>query len=158
MTLKQIISGGQTGVDRGALSAALDYNFPCGSYCPQGRLAEDGIIPTKYPLVELSDNNYLSRTLKNIEQSDGTVIIYFEYLKGGTQQTLFYCLEKNQPYKLIDATEIAIEKSSALIVKFINDYNIKILNVAGCRLSQVKHCDDYSYRSIAKVIELIRLL
>jgi len=43
--LRKIISGGQTGVDRGALDAALEAGFACGGWCPEGRQAEDGEIP-----------------------------------------------------------------------------------------------------------------
>jgi len=34
MTLKTIIFGGQTGVYRSALEAALEADFPCGGLCP----------------------------------------------------------------------------------------------------------------------------
>lgn len=46
----EIISGGQTGVDRGALDAALEAGNLCGGSCPEGRRAEDGVIPQRYPL------------------------------------------------------------------------------------------------------------
>jgi hypothetical protein len=52
--LTRIVSGGQTGVDRGALDAALEWSFPCGGWCPQGRQAEDGVIPDRYPVVVLA--------------------------------------------------------------------------------------------------------
>ena len=45
----KIISGGQTGVDRAALDAALETGIECGGFCPKGRRSEDGIIPEKYP-------------------------------------------------------------------------------------------------------------
>jgi Circularly permutated YpsA SLOG family len=45
MRLAKILSGGQTGIDRGALDAALAWGFPCSGWCPPGRLAEDGRIP-----------------------------------------------------------------------------------------------------------------
>ena len=45
MALTKIVSGGQTGVDRGALDAALAAKFPCGGWCPADRAAEDGPIP-----------------------------------------------------------------------------------------------------------------
>ena len=73
--LKKIVSGGQTGVDRGALDAALPRGFPCGGYCPAGRRAEDGRIPARYPLEELSSPHYQVRTRRNVEESDGTLII-----------------------------------------------------------------------------------
>jgi hypothetical protein len=53
MPLSKIISGGQTGVDRGALDAALVAGFPCGGWCPADRGAEDGKIPERYPLTPL---------------------------------------------------------------------------------------------------------
>jgi len=49
----RIISGGQTGVDRAALDAAMQQDIPVGGCCPAGRLAEDGVIPAHYPLQEL---------------------------------------------------------------------------------------------------------
>jgi hypothetical protein len=45
MALTKIVSGGQTGVDRGALDAALAAEFPCGGWCPADGAAEDGPIP-----------------------------------------------------------------------------------------------------------------
>lgn len=53
MMLEKIISGGQTGVDRGALDAALEAGFPCGGWCPADRAAEDASIPSRYPVVPL---------------------------------------------------------------------------------------------------------
>jgi hypothetical protein len=51
--LTKVISGGQTGVDRAGLDAALKVGFPVGGYCPCGRKAEDGTIPASYPLEEM---------------------------------------------------------------------------------------------------------
>ena len=41
----RIISGGQTGVDRAGLPAAMTYCIPIGGWLPKGRLAEDGVVP-----------------------------------------------------------------------------------------------------------------
>lgn len=117
----KIISGGQTGVDRGALDAALALNISCGGWCPQGRLAEDGVIGYQYPLQETESFEYKVRTLKNILDSDASVIIYFQYLMGGTEQTLVYAIEHKKPYLLLCAQRI---------YTFIQDYKINILNIA----------------------------
>ncbi|RTR01064.1 hypothetical protein EKG36_14450 [Halomonas nitroreducens] len=50
-SLARIISGGQSGVDRAALDAALAAGFPCGGWCPADRRAEDGPIPERYPVT-----------------------------------------------------------------------------------------------------------
>ncbi len=46
--MRNILSGGQTGVDRATLDVGLALNIPVGGWCPQGRRAEDGIIPDRY--------------------------------------------------------------------------------------------------------------
>lgn len=65
MPLSKIISGAQTGIDRGALDAALALGFPCGGACPQDRLAEDGRIPDRYPVIELDARKYRATTIQN---------------------------------------------------------------------------------------------
>jgi len=45
MAIAKIVSGGQTGVDRAALDAAIALGIPVGGWCPKGRRAEDGTIP-----------------------------------------------------------------------------------------------------------------
>ena len=47
MLISKIISGGQTGVNRGAIEAALELGFPYCGLIPKGRLAEDGAVPVK---------------------------------------------------------------------------------------------------------------
>lgn len=151
MVLKKIISGGQTGVDRAALDAAIQCGFPCGGWCPDGRSAEDGTIPARYPLQELKGGGYRERTLRNVADSDGTVIIYFGKLEGGTEETVRCCIEKSKPYKLIDADEIPAERAAFLIQRFVETHGIEILNVAGPRASKVPKA--YGY-----VLETAKLL
>ena len=43
-----IVSGGQTGVDRGALEAAVALGLEFGGWAPHGWIAEDGTIPAQY--------------------------------------------------------------------------------------------------------------
>ena len=62
-------------MDRGALDAALAAGFSCGGWCPQGKRAEDGKIPDRYPLEETRSAHYLDRTHRNVEDSDGTLIV-----------------------------------------------------------------------------------
>ena len=65
-------SGGQTGVDRMALDAAMDANVSCGGRCAEGRLAEDESVPARYPLQELSGAGYIQRTIESCEQLQRT--------------------------------------------------------------------------------------
>jgi hypothetical protein len=142
----KIISGGQTGVDRAALDVALKHGIPCGGWCPAGRLDEFGRIPDCYPVKELKNGWFTERTLQNVKGSDGTVIIYFSNLSGGSAQTLQFCIAQKRPHQLIDAAAILIEDAAKLILDFIHKHEIEILNIAGPRQSEWLDGYDYAFR------------
>ena len=136
MALAKIISGGQTGVDRGALDAALEAGFPCGGWAPEGRTAEDGPIHARYPLQELAGAGYEERTLQNVLDSDGTVIIHSGMLEGGTRQTMVNCVEHGKPFEFVDAARIGPHEAAARISAFVEHHCLSLLNVAGPRASK----------------------
>jgi hypothetical protein len=152
----RIVSGGQTGVDRGALDAALESNEQCGGWCPEGRKAEDGVIPVHYPLQELKGGGYRQRTRKNVQDSDGTVIIYFGELSGGTEQTLRFCLDAHKPYLLLDAYEVDPVRASVRIHEFVGGLPGDTVNVAGPRASGEHRAYAYAVKSISQFIQLYR--
>ena len=133
----KIISGGQTGVDRGALDAVLEAGIDCGGTCPAGRKAEDGIIPAIYPLSELSSNVYSDRTRKNVLDSDATLIVHFGRLEGGTAFTQRCCQEENMPCLVVDASQDQQAVLVERILDFIRQHKIQVLNVAGPRASKI---------------------
>jgi hypothetical protein len=154
MPLSKIISGGQSGVDRGALDAALAAGFPCGGWCPAGRVAEDGAIALRYPLTEMPSGGYSERTVKNVTDSDATFVIYFAELQGGTEQTVLQCVRQRKPYKLVDATEIGATRAAELVRQFIAEHDVSVLNVAGPRQSHAPAAHEYAVRAIGHLLRL----
>lgn len=136
MKLRKIISGGQTGVDRAALDACLKAGFPCGGWCPAGRRAEDGIIPTLYPLREMDSVYYDDRTRQNILDSNATLIIYQDDLTGGTLLTYRLANALNQPVFLFKVSPFFIDESLEELLHFLKTNSVEILNIAGPRASQ----------------------
>jgi hypothetical protein len=150
----KIVSGAQTGVDRAALDAALRKNVPCGGWCPTGRKAEDGTIPGSYPVQELEDGGYSERTIKNVQDSDGTVIIYFGQLGGGTEETLRYCLNEKKPYLLLDGLEVKTGRAAERIMQFLGISAAGILNFAGPRASSEPRAYEYTLKVVDNFLEL----
>ncbi len=132
----KIVSGGQTGVDRAALDAALSLGVTCGGWCPEDRRAEDGAIPERYPVEELSAGDYLERTARNVRDSDATVIIHPGLLQGGSKATADFCAESKKPLQLIDAGQVSPNDAANALAEFLRGQQIAVLNVAGPRASQ----------------------
>jgi hypothetical protein len=100
--VSKIVSGGQTGADRGGLDAAIELGIPHGGWCPKGRKAEDGAIPLTYDLTETGSADYRVRTEKNVLDSDATAIFTCGELSGGSKLTADLAEKHGKPWIHID--------------------------------------------------------
>ena len=133
---ERIISGGQTGADRAALDFAIEYGYPHGGWAPRGREAEDGRIPPKYQLTGLPDGGYRQRTRRNVEDSDGTLIVNMGELDGGTLATRIFAEKAGKPHYVAQVDDEATDEMAASVLAWLRAHHIKTLNVAGPRESK----------------------
>lgn len=130
--VRQIVSGGQTGVDRGALDAAIALGIEHGGWCPRGRRAEDGVIPARYQQNEMESFHYHLRTEQNVIDSDATLIVARGPLSGGTELTRRMALKHNRPHQVVD---LAAEVDLDAIRNWLVEQRVVRLNIAGPRES-----------------------
>lgn len=129
----RIVSGGQTGADRGALDAAIALEIEHGGYCPRGRRAEDGVIPAIYQLIETRTASYPERTRRNVVESDGTLLVTHGPPTGGSALTRDIALDRGRPLLHVDLNASSNPENS--VRQWLADEAIRVLNVAGPRAS-----------------------
>ena len=129
----KVVSGGQTGVDRGALDAAMETGLETGGWCPRERLAEDGRIPTQYAVSELDSDRYEERTEKNVLDSSATLILCRQQMSGGTKYTCDIAERHGKPYLVVDPDD---SESVTVARNWLNRTQPVTLNVAGPRESK----------------------
>ena len=137
-----IISGGQTGADRGGLDAAIALGLDHGGYCPKGRLSEDGAVPSRYLLKETGSAQYGERTALNVIGSHATLIMHREphgKFTGGTAMTARLCDKHHRPMLSV-RVPLEIDKVPEPVVESIRGWlrrhRVLVLNVAGPRESK----------------------
>jgi len=135
MLLRKVISGGQTGVDRAGLDAAMKAGIPVGGYCPRGRLAEDGTIPEEYPMIELESVEPYYRTEQNVIHSDGTLLLNKEILSGGTKLAHDFTVQYGKPRLIVQLDDDKIVAPEH-VINWIKGQYINTLNIAGPRESK----------------------
>ena len=149
--VRKIISGGQTGADQAALDAAVKFNIEHGGWIPKGRKTENGKLPSKYRMQEINTADYAARTRKNVLDSDGTVVLARGPLRGGSLLTRKIALQEGRSCCRIDLLAMDEFEGALLLNEFVKEYDIRVLNVAGPRLSG----DPGIYRSVKAVIEAL---
>ncbi len=148
----RVISGGQSGVDRAALDAALAAGMACGGWCPRGRRAEDGPIDRRYPLRETASPGYAERTLANVLAADATLVLTRGTPSGGTALTVRLAREHARPCRVVDLRD---PEPAAALAEWIARHRVAVLNVAGPRESS---CPGIAASARRYLDELLALL
>lgn len=132
MTLRKIISGGQTGADQGGLRAGRLLHLETGGTAPHNWMTERG--PRKelledFGLVAGPDDPrvYPMRTLCNVEDSDGTVI-FGNPDSPGCWLTSKLCTRLRKP--------LIVNPTAEQLREWVGEEGIGVLNVAGNRESK----------------------
>ncbi len=102
---------------------------------------------------ELPDADYPARTLKNVQDSDGTAVIFFSELEGGTELTVAYCRRERKPYVLVDAHEMDTAEAARRIGEFVAEHSIATLNVAGPRASRHPAAQAWARAAVREFLE-----
>ncbi len=147
--VRQIVSGGQTGVDRAGLDAALALGLAVGGWCPRGRRAEDGPIPGRYPLTETASAAYRVRTRLNVRDSDATLILCRGPLTGGTRLTASLARNMGRPLRVADLSRRVQAPAAAI---WLRRHGVLRLNIAGPRESQAPGIGAEARRFLMRVL------
>ena len=153
MNIKKIISGSQTGADRAALDAAIKMGVDHGGWIPKGRKTEDGVLPDKYQIQEMPTTSYPKRTEKNILDSDGTLILSYGKLTGGSALTRKLAKKHSKPWVHVDLDKLPLPDAVGIVKTWIVQYNIEVLNVAGPRASKSPSIYDETVKILERVIK-----
>ncbi len=169
--ITKIISGGQTGADRGGLNAAIHYGLAHGGWCPKGRKAEDGIIPSKYHLNEMASPEYLPRTKANVFDSDATIIFTYGPPKGGSLKTITYAHHLEKPWHEVDLSRTTPKTIIEIMMWLAGDEELNnydeyvayppalecVLNVAGSRESHASGIQEAVFQLMTDVLTKVNI-
>jgi hypothetical protein len=148
----RIVSGGQTGADRGGLDAALALAIEHGGWCPAGRVAEDGQVPRMYALRETTSAEYAERTQANARDSDGTVVFTRGAATGGSALTLRAARRIGKPVLHVDLANLDVEAAAERVRGWCVESSIAVLNVAGSRESKAPGIGDEVRRVLLRAL------
>jgi len=137
MLVDAIVSGGQTGADRAVLEFARAAGIPTRGWIPQGRAAEDGPISFDYVgLREADSADPAVRTRLNVRDSDGTAVFSHGPLQGGSALAADEARRLGRPLLHMDFDPISLIGAAAMLRRWLQDEQVRILNVAGPRASE----------------------
>lgn len=155
-----IRSGGQTGVDRGALDAARTVGVPIEGWCPAGGWAEDmpeapGLL-TDYPeLRETHSPEPAQRTEWNVRDSDVTLIISPDTEPGSSTGSPGTALTKDLASSLSRPSRTVGKGDIEDPVEWLRNQGTQLtVNIAGPRESEWPGAYEASYRIVGDLLRL----
>jgi len=151
--IEKVISGGQSGVDIGALKAAKAAGIATGGWMPRGWLTERGPCPEyaeRFELRQHEKDDYPSRTWRNIESADATLILAGNVQSPGTRLTVEFCERMRKPYAAFDPANVTVQD----VLRWLPD--VVVLNVAGNRESKSPGIEEWAERFLCDVFTTLK--
>ena len=146
--LERVISGGQTGADVAALIAASSKDIRTGGNAPANFWTDNGPDYSLRSFGLIAGGGCVDRSIKNVDDSDGTLCLIVHRGRGGTSKTIGYCRFKKwkddwkssdngyRPVMVIDIYNQRDDKAIVdIVVNWLVRNKIRVLNVAGHRQS-----------------------
>jgi hypothetical protein len=154
----RILSGGQTGVDRGALDAAIVSQVEYGGWCPKGGWAEDAPMPpgvvAKYPrLRETPSGDPRQRTAWNVRDGDAVLALFDRRgmaISPGTRLAVALATECGKPCLCLDLDAPASLDRALAWLRM--EAPLRALNIAGPRESEAPGIYGLSRRFIVDLL------
>lgn len=149
--ISKIVTGGQSGVDRGSLDFARSRGVDVGGWCPKGGWAEDmttspGLLGSYPEMQETESDQVEQRTQWNVRDSDATLIFLADSLSSGSNLTADTAKALGLPHKTVSLNDVDTEE----IRRWIQSLDhVSVLNLAGPRESE----NPGSYKKIQKILE-----
>jgi hypothetical protein len=153
--LPKIISGGQTGVDQAALTAARQAGLATGGWVPKGWLTEDGPAAwlAEFGLSEMPTDDYPPRTRRNVTISDATLWLGDPSSTGGRAT----CEAARRSGKPLYVAESLADTRPAAVADWLQTLGeVNVLNVAGNRESVAPGIGAESARFLVELFALLR--
>lgn len=153
MRVTGIISGGQTGADRGGLEAGIHLGLNVSGWCPSGRRAEDGVIPERYQLVCTQSSDYKDRTRLNVLMADVTLIFVGSTISRGSAFTVQCCKALFRAHLVVFVEKHSEDDLARTVKSWLLSRMGCVLNVAGTRESKWPGMQRKVRRILIKALE-----
>ena len=153
MKIFKIISGGQTGADKGGLIAAKKANIKTGGIAPKGFMTEAGKDPSlksEYGLRENYSDDLKERTLSNLRGAHCTIVFATKPSSRGTKFTIDSLEREKRMYIVLNPFKTDASEKVREFLDLVYDRckNPLIVNIAGNRESRSKGIEE-------KVVDVI---
>jgi hypothetical protein len=131
--VRQIISGGESGVERAALDLAIQLGIAHGGWVAPGRRVDDGVLPGRYRLTEIAIAKIGAVSQANLDIADGVLFISRGKLVGPPARLHRRVQESGQPHLTIDLNTHTRFQSSLLINAWLKAQALERLFITGPR-------------------------
>ncbi|WP_312800188.1 putative molybdenum carrier protein [Corynebacterium variabile] len=158
--ITSIRSGGQTGVDRGALDAARTTGVPIEGWCPAEGWAEDlpeapGLLMDYPELRETPSPELAQRTAWNVRDSDVTLIIGPDADMKSSDASPGTALTKDLASSLSRPSRTVGKGDIEGTVEWLRNQGTELtVNIAGPRESEWPGAYEASYRIVGDLLRL----